>query len=101
MKNQNKYKTKGGLLIPLLLACFATVFLLEATRAIAADQVPFNASFSTEVTTEFVPPFYLRVFVTGEGNASHMGRTSAVTTDQLINLQDGTGTATYTLAAAD
>jgi len=89
---------RGFLLIPLVLACFA-VFI--STPAIAADQVPFNASFTTEFTTEFVPPFYLRVFVTGEGNASHMGRTSAVTTDQLINLTDGTGTATYTLTAAN
>ena len=89
------------LLIPLFLACFAAVFISAPTPAVAADQVPFNASFTTEFTTEFVPPFYLRVFVTGQGNASHMGRTSAVTTDQLINLQDGSGTATYTLTAAN
>ena len=92
---------RGFLLIPLVLASFAAVFISALTPAIAADQVPFSASFGTEFTSEFVPPFYLRVFVTGEGNARHMGRTSAVTTDQLINLQDGTGTATYTLTAAN
>jgi hypothetical protein len=89
------------LLIPLLLACLAAAFVSAPVAAIAANQVPFNASFTTEFTTEFVPPFHLRVFVTGQGNASHMGRTSAVTTDQLINLADGTGTATYTLTAAN
>lgn len=30
-----------------------------------------------------------------------MGGTNAVTTDQLINLQDGSGTATYTLTGAN
>jgi len=102
MRNRNiQSKATTRLLIQLLLACFATIFILAPAPAIAADQVPFNASFSTEFTSEFVPPFYLRVFVTGEGNASHMGRTSAVTTDQLINLDDGSGTATYTLTAAN
>jgi hypothetical protein len=102
VKNRNiHFKATAGLPIPLLLACFTAVFISAPIPAIAAGQVPFNASFTTEATMEFVPPFYLRVFVTGEGNASHMGRTSAVTTDQLINLQDGTGTATYTLTAAN
>ena len=102
MKNRNiHFKATAGLPISLLLACFAAVFISAPIPAIAAGQVPFNASFTTEFTAEFVPPFYLRVFVTGEGNASHMGRISAVTTDQLINLQDGTGTATYTLTAAN
>ena len=85
MKNRNiHFKATAGLPIPLLLACFTAVFISAPIPAIAAGQVPFNASFTTEFTTEFVPPFYLRVFVTGEGNATHMGRTSAVTTDQLI-----------------
>jgi len=94
VKNRNiHFKATAGLPIPLLVACFAAVFISAPIPAIAAGQVPFNASFTTEFTTEFVPPFYLRVFVTGEGNASHMGRTTAVTTDQLVNLQDGSGSA--------
>ena len=102
MKNKNvQFKATTRPIIPLLLSCFAAVFILTPAPGIAVDQVPFSASFGTEFTSEFVPPFYLRVFVTGEGNASHMGRTSAVTTDQLINLEDGTGTATYTLTGAN
>jgi hypothetical protein len=102
VKNRNiHFKAAAGLMIPMLLACFAAVFISAPIPAIAANQVPFNASFTTEFTTVFVPPFYLRVFVTGEGNASQMGRTSAVTTDQLINLEDGSGTATYSLTAAN
>jgi len=69
--------------------------------AVAGDQVPFSAGFTTQHTDQFVPPFYLQVTVTGQGNASHMGRTAAFTNDQLVNLQDGTGTATYTLTAAN
>jgi len=102
MKNRNiQFKATARLVIPLLLTCSVAVFTITPAPAIAADQVPFSASFGTEFTSEFVPPFYLRVFITGEGNASHMGRTSAVTTDQLINLEDGSGTATYTLTAAN
>jgi hypothetical protein len=83
----------------LLVTITLLVFAPQSTRA--DSQMPFSASFGTEFTNEFVLPFYLRVFVTGEGNASHMGRTSAVTTDQLINLEDGSGTASYSLTAAN
>ena len=44
---------------------------------------------------------YLHVFVTGQGNASHLGATTAVSTDQLVNVIDGSATATYTLTGAN
>jgi hypothetical protein len=52
LKNQNiQFKATAGLVIPLLLACFAAVFISPLTPAIAADQVPFSASFGTEFTS--------------------------------------------------
>jgi predicted ATP-dependent serine protease len=73
---------------------------LATTPAAASDQVPFRASFSTEVEIEFVYPFFY-ISVTGQGNASHMGATTAVTDNQVVNVIDGTATATYTLTGAN
>ena len=101
MKNQNiQFKPTTGFLIPLLLACFAAVIVLAPTPASARDQVPFRAAFSTEVEIEFVYPFFY-ISVAGQGNASHMGATTAVTDNQVVNVIDGSATATYTLTGAN
>jgi hypothetical protein len=101
MKNRNiQFKPKAGLLIPLLLACFAAVFVSATTPASASHQVPFNAAFSTEFEFEIVYPF-LYLSVTGQGIARHMGATTAITTNQIVNLEDGSATATYTLTGAN
>ena len=89
-----------GFLIPLLLACFAAVIVLAPTPASARDQVPFRAGFSTQVEIEFVYPFFY-ISVTGQGNASHLGATTAVTDNQVVNVIDGSATATYTLTGAN
>jgi len=47
MKNRNiQFKPTAGLLIPLLLACFAAVFMSAPTPALARDEVPFNGTVS-------------------------------------------------------
>ena len=47
MKNRNiQFKPTAGLLIPLLLACFAAVFASAAAPAIAGDTVPFKGIVS-------------------------------------------------------
>jgi hypothetical protein len=102
MKNRNiQFKPTAGLLIPLLLACFAAVFISATTPVSASDQVPFRAAFSTEFTSVFVPPSFLYISVTGQGNASHLGATSAVTDNQIVNVETGSATATYTLTGAN
>jgi hypothetical protein len=101
MKNLNvQFKPTAALLIPLLITCFAAVFILGSTPASASHQVPFRASFSTEVEIAFVYPFFY-ISVTGQGNASHMGATTAVTHNQVVNVIDGSATATYTLTGAN
>jgi hypothetical protein len=101
MKTEVRNSISGLLLIPHLLACFAAVFISATPSASASDQVPFRAAFSTEFTSVFVPPSFLSIAVTGQGNASHMGETSAVTDNQVVNLEDGSATATYTLTGAN
>jgi hypothetical protein len=83
-----------------LLATTVTLLAFTPLSTNAGDQVPFKGSFNTDV--EMVLEFpYLHVFVTGQGNASHLGATTAVSTDQLVNVIDGSATATYTLTGAN
>ncbi len=101
MKSRNiQLKPTAGFLIPLLLACFAVVPILAPTSVSARDQVPFKAAFTTEVEIEFIYPFFY-ISVTGQGNASHLGATSAVTDNQVVNVETGSATATYTLTGAN
>jgi hypothetical protein len=76
------------LLIPLLLACLAAVFISATTPVSARDQVPFRAGCGTEVEIEFVYPIHLHT-VTGQGNATHLRATSAVTDNQIVNVETG------------
>ena len=62
--------------------------------------MPFRGAFNTEVQIEFVYPFFY-ISVTGEGNASHLGATTAVTDNQIVNVNTGMATATYTLTGAN
>ena len=98
---QNRFLSHLRFATALLLAGFAAVFVSVPTPASARDQVPFRATFATEVQIEFVYPFFY-ISVTGEGNASHMGVTTAVTDNQVVNVNRAAGaTATYTLTGAN
>jgi len=53
MKNRSiQFKPTAGLLIPLLLACFAAVFISAPTPALARDEVPFNGTVSGYVESQ-------------------------------------------------
>jgi hypothetical protein len=53
MKNRNiQFKSTAGVLIPLLLASFAAVFISAPTPALARDEVPFNGTVSGFVETQ-------------------------------------------------
>jgi hypothetical protein len=69
-------------------------FAPETTRA--SDEMPFHANFITQVETVLEFPI-LHVTVEGRGQATYMGRTTADTDDQIENVIDGSGSATYTL----
>ncbi len=68
MKNRNmQFKPAGGLLIPLLLACFAAVFISTPTPATAGDTVPFNGTVSGYGNVNNLP------LVVNFGNANQLG----------------------------
>jgi hypothetical protein len=98
--NRNRLLSHLRFATPLLLACFTAVFVLAPTPASARHEVPFRGVFSTEVEIEFVYPFFY-ISVTGHGNASHLGATTAVTDNQIVNVEIGSATATYTLTGAN
>lgn len=84
----------------LLLAGFALAWTPASVRA--GREVPFKASFVTEFTAAPVPNTPLVcISVIGQGLASHLGKTVAVTDNQKVNLATGEATATYTLTGAN
>ena len=102
MKTTTRCTSTNPRRLPSLALLLTTVILLafvpQSTHA--GDQVPFKASFNTQFQSVLEFPF-LHLTVTGQGNASHLGATTAVTTDQLVNVLDGSATATYTLTGAN
>ena len=53
MKNRNiQFKATAGVLIPLLLACLAAVFISAPNPALARDQLPFNGIVSGYVESQ-------------------------------------------------
>jgi len=86
--------TCGALLATMTLA------LASSPSPQPGDQVPFHGAFTTVFDSVVQFPF-AHISVSGEGKAQHMGRATAVSTDQLVNLITGETTATYTLTAAN
>jgi hypothetical protein len=79
MKNRNiQFKPTAGVLIPLLLACFAAVFICAATPATAGDLVPFKATFTGSSTSGPGAPCAVRSDIVGEGHATHLGNFTTV-----------------------
>ena len=69
-----QFKPTAGVLIPLLLACFAAVFISASTPAAAREIVPFNATLSGYVeTSEFLPPCTIHGHAIVFGNATYLG----------------------------
>lgn len=72
---------------------------LSSAPAFAAD-APFKATFKT-ISESIVEFPFANVHVVGDGKATYLGRTFTETTDQLVNLLTGEGTATYKFVGAD
>jgi hypothetical protein len=89
---------RRGFTLPLLALLIALVTLSAvAPQAVrAGSEVPFHANFITQFESVVEFPL-LHVTVDSRGQATYMGKTTAFTDDQLVNLIDGSGTATYTL----
>jgi hypothetical protein len=79
-----------------LLLATVTLLAFVPRSARASGEKPFHANFITQVTTVLEFPI-LHVTVNSRGQATYMGRTTAFTDDQIQNVIDGSGSATYTL----
>ena len=107
MKGKRHMKTKTHLQspscrqFPSLALLFAGITLLAfAPQPVrAGPSYPFQAKFISEFESAVEFP-YLRYTVNAQGQATYMNRPSAHTDDQLVNLIDGSFTATYTLTPA-
>ncbi len=75
MKNRNiQFKPTAGVLIPLLLACLAAVFISAPTPAAASEIVPFNGTLSGLVETqEPVDQCTIHAHAALFGNATQLG----------------------------
>ncbi len=74
MKNRNiQFKPTAGLLIPLLLACFAAVFISAPTPAAARDMVPFNGTVSGYVDSQSGTECEPSTHVINFGHANQLG----------------------------
>jgi hypothetical protein len=75
MKNRNiQFKPTAGVLIPLLLACLAAVFISAPTPAAASEIVPFNGTLSGCVETqEPVDQCTIHTHAALFGNATQLG----------------------------
>src|SRR5262245_54554782 len=85
----------------LVLSLMAMAALASRSQAAQEDkQVPFSAAFTTEFENVVMFPI-AHVTVIGEGKATHLGKATASTDNQLVNLLTGESTATYTFTAAN
>jgi hypothetical protein len=98
MKTRTNLKSQSHRHLPSLALLLAAVTLLAFApqSARASGEKPFHANFITQFESVVEFPL-LHVTVNSRGQATYMGRTTAFTDDQLVNLIDGSGTATYTL----
>ena len=74
MKNRNiQFKPTAGILIPLLLACFAAVFISAPNSAKAGGMVPFNGTVSGYVDSQSGTECEPSIHVVNFGHANHLG----------------------------
>ena len=73
-------------IVCLALSLITMAALAFTTQPVQADkEVPFRAAFITEFESVVIPPM-AHIQVIGEGKATHLGKATAVTTDQEVNL---------------
>ena len=92
--------SRGPLSSLTLLLATITLLAFAPQSAQAGDEKPFHASFITKFESVLEFPL-LHLTVNGRGKATYLGTTTAFTDDQVGNVIDGSGSATYTLTGAN
>ena len=102
VKNRNsQFKPTAGLLIPLLLACFAAVFASAAAPAIAGDTVPFKGILSgTTISSVPLDECHVLSEIVNGGNATQLGRFNG-TAELILNVCDLTYVGSYVFTGAN
>jgi len=102
MKNRNiQFKPTAGLLIPLLLACFAAVFVSAAAPARAGDTVPFKGTLSgTIISSVPLDECHVLTEIVNGGNATQLGRYNG-TAESIFDLCNLTYVGSYVFIAAN
>jgi hypothetical protein len=85
-----------GALLTLALAAIATAH----STALARDQVPFRAEYQNEIESVVNLPF-ASITSTGNALATHLGRVTARSVEETVNLLTGEGVATHRFTAAN
>jgi hypothetical protein len=100
-----KHRAVPGLLIPVLLGCFA-VFISATTPAIAGQEVLFTGTVSGQIPADLGPPVpgtggcAFSFFVSNAGNATVLGSFTGTSTFT-PNLCDGSYTGAFNWVAAN
>lgn len=106
-----RFRPLAGLLLPAFMLCLLgsawgqqqqqpiAAAIMEATPS-ENHGVPFKGVFATQFQIIVVFPIG-HISVTGQGHASHLGATTAVTNNQELNLITDEVTATYVLTGAN
>ena len=104
MRHRNiQFKPTAGVLIPLLLACFAAMFISASTPALANDHdedQPFSGTVSGTIPEDLGPPVpgtdgcVFSFTVPNSGNSNQLGQFTG-TANFVPNLCDGSYTGTF------
>ena len=95
----------AGLLVPLLLACFA-LFFSAATPAAASDPITFNGTVSGQIPADMGPPVagsngcVFNFYVTNTGSATELGKFTGAS-NFIPNVCTGSYTGTFLWIGAD
>ena len=101
MKNRKiRFKPTAGLLIPLLLACFAAVFVSAAAPARAGDTVPFKGTLRTIISSVPLDECHVLTEIVNGGNATQLGRYKC-TAESIFDLCNLTYVGSYVFIAAN
>jgi len=84
-----------------LLALALAALALAPSVTQAGDQVPFRAIWDAQIEITPLSPPLVAVSGSGEGRATHLGRMTAQSIAEVVNLATGEGAASYRFTAAN
>lgn len=84
-----------------LAALSCALLQFDAISIQAGDQVPFRATWDAAITFAPLTPPFDAVSGLGVGRATHLGKMTTQSIEEVVNLATGEGAASYRFTAAD